>query len=105
MVNPAGGSLDELMDRLVERYMKIDCACFTPNSERLDHIVEMARSSGVEGVIHYSLQFCTPYLMEAKKVSDACKKSGIPMLAVETDYSMGDTEQLKTRIGAFLESL
>ena len=38
-----GADLDGLIDALVDRYMQIDCACFTPNRERLDHIVEMAR--------------------------------------------------------------
>ena len=100
-----GGTLDGLIDAVVDRYMKIDCACFTPNEERLSHIVGMARDSRSRGVIHYSLQFCTPYLVETKKVSDACRRQGIPMLAVDTDYSAGDMEQLKTRIGAFVESL
>jgi len=30
---------------------------------------------------------------------------GIPLLKIETDYSQGDTGQLKTRIEAFLEML
>ena len=33
----------------------------------------------------------------------ALKAAGIPMLSIETDYSMEDVEQLKTRVEAFVE--
>jgi len=36
-------------------------ACFTPNDERMDNIVRMARELKADGVIHYALQFCQPY--------------------------------------------
>ncbi|MFN3535283.1 MAG: double-cubane-cluster-containing anaerobic reductase, partial [Desulfatiglandales bacterium] len=45
--------LDGLIDALVDRYSKIDCACFTPNEERLEHIVAHAKDYGVDGVIYY----------------------------------------------------
>ena len=105
LVDDGGATLDELLDALVDRYLKIDCACFTPNVERLDHIVEMARDLKVNGVVHYGLSFCQPYAMEALKVGKALEAANIPMLAIETDYSMEDVEQLKTRVEAFLEML
>ncbi|MCL6622505.1 MAG: 2-hydroxyacyl-CoA dehydratase family protein [Syntrophobacterales bacterium] len=103
LVDESGQSLEEMLDALVDRYLRIDCACFTPNVERLEHIVQMARDLQVNGVIHFALNFCQPYAMEAFKVSRALEKAGIPMLALETDYSMEDVEQLKTRVEAFVE--
>ncbi len=41
--------------------------------------------------------------MEAYKVEKAIGKT--PFLRIETDYSMGDMGQLKTRVDAFLEML
>jgi benzoyl-CoA reductase/2-hydroxyglutaryl-CoA dehydratase subunit BcrC/BadD/HgdB len=105
LVDEGGETLDELLDGLVDRYFKIDCACFTPNVERLDHIVDMARDLKVNGVVHYGLSFCTPYAIEALKVGKALEAAKIPMLSIETDYSMEDVEQLKTRVEAFLEML
>ncbi len=105
LVDENGGTMEELLDALVDRYMRIDCACFTPNTERLDHIVDMARKLKADGVVHYGLSFCTPYAMEAFKVEKALKAAGIPMLAIETDYSMEDVEQLKTRVEAFVEMI
>ncbi len=105
LVQTNGDSLDQLLDLLADRYMKIDCACFTPNKERLEHVVEMAKSLDVKGVIHYGLSFCQPYAMEAFKVEKALNQANIPMLSIETDYSMEDVEQLKTRVEAFVEMI
>jgi len=103
LVDEGGESLDELLNAIVDRYMRIDCACFTPNTERMDNIVSMARDLKVDGVVHYGLSFCQPYAIEAFKVEKALKAADIPMLSIETDYSMEDVEQLKTRVEAFVE--
>ncbi|MHB9073174.1 MAG: double-cubane-cluster-containing anaerobic reductase [Desulfobaccales bacterium] len=105
LVEETGESLDAMLDAIADRYMRIDCACFTPNTERLEHIVEMARDLKADGVIHYGLSFCQPYAIEAFKVEKALQDAGIPMLSIETDYSMEDVEQLKTRVEAFVEML
>jgi benzoyl-CoA reductase/2-hydroxyglutaryl-CoA dehydratase subunit BcrC/BadD/HgdB len=105
LVDESGDTLESMLDAIADRYMRIDCACFTPNTERLEHIVEMTRNLKADGVIHYGLSFCQPYAIEAFKVEKALKEAGIPMLSIETDYSMEDVEQLKTRVEAFVEML
>jgi len=103
LVSEEGETVDGMIDNIVDRYMKIDCACFTPNPERLEHIVSTAKKYDVDGVIHYALQFCHPYTIEAYKVEKALEKEDIPLLKIETDYSMEDVGQLKTRVEAFVE--
>jgi benzoyl-CoA reductase/2-hydroxyglutaryl-CoA dehydratase subunit BcrC/BadD/HgdB len=103
LVDESGQSVEEMIEAIVERYMQIDCACFTPNRERSDNIVDMARELKADGVIHYALQFCHPYTVEAHKVESVLEKAGVPLLKIETDYSMEDVEQLKTRVEAFVE--
>jgi benzoyl-CoA reductase/2-hydroxyglutaryl-CoA dehydratase subunit BcrC/BadD/HgdB len=105
LVSEEGATRDELLDRIAERYIDIDCACFTPNTERLDHITEMAQQYAADGVVHYALNFCTPYTMEAQKVQKHLDEGDVPLLRLETDYSMEDAPQLETRIQAFLELL
>jgi len=95
--------VEELMDAIVDRYFQVDCAIFTPNSDRLEHIVEMAKGYKADGVIHYGLQFCQPYLMESMPVEKALEKMSIPTLRIDTDYTMEDVGQLKTRVEAFIE--
>ncbi len=105
LVDDSGQTVDAMMDALVDRYFNIDCAIFTPNLERLDHIQEMAKEYKVDGVIHYGLQFCQPYLMEAIPVEKSLEDKDVPCLRIETDYSMEDMGQLKTRVEAFVEQL
>jgi len=95
-------SVQKGIENIAARYLTIDCACFTPNRERPEHIMEMKEALKAQGVIHYSLQFCTPYMMEAFKIE---KQANFPFLRIETDYSMEDFGQLKTRVEAFLETL
>ena len=105
LVDESATDLEGMLQALVDRYMKIDCACFTPNDERLEHIVELARELKADGVIHYALQFCQPYGVEATRVEKRLEAEGIPLLRIETDYSMEDVEPLKTRVEAFVETL
>ena len=105
LVDESPDTVEGMINAICDRYLKIDCACFTPNTERIENIIAMAGELDVDGVIHYALTFCQPYAIESIKVAKALKKEGIPMLSIETDYSMDDVEQLKTRVEAFIEIL
>jgi len=104
-VEGAANDVDGLMDAIVRRYLDIDCAIFTPNAERLEHIKQMAKEYKADGVVLYGLNFCSPYLIEALQVEKELEKAGIPAIRIETDYSREDTGQIKTRIEAFIERL
>ena len=105
LVDDSGQSVDELMEAIINRYYEVDCAIFTPNPERLGHIEQMYSDYNAQGVVHYGLQFCQPYLMESMPIEKALEEKSIRTLRVETDYSMEDSEQLTTRVEAFLEIL
>ncbi len=105
LTDESGQSVEEMMTAIVDRYFQVDCAIFTPNPQRLEHILAMAATYKADGVIHYGLQFCQPYLMESMPVEKALEEKNIPCLRIETDYSMEDAGQLKTRIEAFIEQL
>ena len=105
LTDDSGQTLEAMMDAIVDRYYRVDCAIFTPNPDRLTHIEEMAAAYKADGVIHYGLQFCQPYLMESIPVEKALEEKNIPCLRIETNYSMEDVGQLKTRVEAFVEQL
>jgi benzoyl-CoA reductase/2-hydroxyglutaryl-CoA dehydratase subunit BcrC/BadD/HgdB len=96
---------DEFYARLMERYSKIDCACFTPNTGRTEKIIQMYKDRKADGVIYYTLSFCHTYNVESYLVTEALAKEGIPCLVIESDYSPEDAGQIKTRVEAFLESI
>ena len=102
---PEFSSVAEAVEKMADRSMTVNCACFTPNDDRMTDIETMSGALRAQGVIHYALQFCTPYMYEAYKAKDAVEAMGLPFLKIETDYSMEDTGQLKTRVEAFLEIL
>lgn len=100
-----GATMDEMLQKLTERYMKVDCSCFTPNDDRIDQVIREYRDSGAQGIIDYCLQFCHTYNIEAVKLREACAREGIPFMAIESDYSPEDVGQLQTRVEAFLEQI
>jgi benzoyl-CoA reductase/2-hydroxyglutaryl-CoA dehydratase subunit BcrC/BadD/HgdB len=105
LLNEDFSNMDEAFTSITDRYLTINCACFTPNNERMDDIKDMVKDLNAGGVIHYSLQFCTPYMIEAQKVKKTLDEAGVPFLKIETDYSMEDAGQLKTRVEAFMEMI
>ncbi len=96
---------DELMQKLLDKYSAVDCACFTPNAPRIDKILKMYKDRQADGVIYYTLSFCHTYNVEAHLVTQALEKEGIACLVIESDYSPEDAGQIKTRVEAFLESI
>ncbi len=105
LTDDKGGTVDELLEAITERYFKIDCAVFTPNPTRVDHVKDMYERYNAQGVIHYSLQFCAPYTIESGPAEADLEKVGIPVLRLETDYSQEDAGQIKTRVEAFRERI
>ena len=105
LVEPKGDSVDSMLEALVDRYSKISCACFTPNNERVEKVVQMAKDYNADGVVYNVLQYCHAYNVEAVKVERALKAKGVPMLKINTDYSTEDVEQIRTRVEAFTEML
>jgi benzoyl-CoA reductase/2-hydroxyglutaryl-CoA dehydratase subunit BcrC/BadD/HgdB len=105
LVEDGTKSPDEQLSALAERYMKINCACFSPNNERLESIGQIVDTYKVDGVIQYVLQYCHGYNVEAIRVASVLKNRNIPNIKIETDYSEEDIGQLRTRIDAFLEQL
>ena len=105
LVEEKDEGLDAQLAAVADRYLKIDCSCFSPNDERIASVVRLAGEYRVDGVIQYVLQYCHTYNIEAVTVAAALKEAGVPSLKIVTDYSEEDTGQLRLRVDAFLEGL
>jgi benzoyl-CoA reductase/2-hydroxyglutaryl-CoA dehydratase subunit BcrC/BadD/HgdB len=97
------GSSDPLL-ALATRYLRIPCACMTPNSGRRDALKKQVEQLKPDLVIDLVLQACHTYNVEAVKIESFVRNElGTTYLKVVTDFSSQDVGQLKTRIGAALE--
>lgn len=76
----------------------------TPNLGRIESIRKLVEAFKIDGVIDLTWQFCHTYHIESQAVEQYVQKIvGIPFLHLVTDYAPPDSEQLRTRIEAFLE--
>lgn len=105
LVDETETDLNEMLKAISDRYFSIDCACFSPNKERIANILSTVKKYNIDAVVQNILQYCHGYNIEAKIVELELKKIGISSIKIETDYSEEDTEQIRTRIEAFAEML
>lgn len=92
LVDESATTLEGQFQALSERYMKNNCACFTPNDGRIEDIKRLAAEHHVDGVIDMNLKFCTLYDVEKSAVAAALEEVGVPCLSLETDYADNDAE-------------
>ncbi|MEN6465886.1 MAG: double-cubane-cluster-containing anaerobic reductase [Syntrophaceae bacterium] len=91
---------------LARRYLKLPCSCMSPNMRRLDELDRLIGWFKPAAVIDVVLHACHSYNIESYKIMNHVKeKHGIGFLKIETDYSDGDIEQIRTRVEALFESL
>lgn len=93
------------IDALTEKYLAIPCSVMSPNAGRLELLREFVKKYHADAVVDVILQACHTYNVETHSVKQFLAGEGVPYMAVETDYSQGDSGQLATRFGAFAEML
>jgi len=104
-------SLDEtgygaLLRALAARYIfAAPCPCFVSQGRRVSRVLELAEERRAQGVLHYGLRLCQLFDVETYRLNRVLRQKGIPFLNLRTDYSLEDTEQLRVRLEAFLETV
>ncbi|MDF2570980.1 MAG: fldC [Sporomusa sp.] len=94
------------LEAIAEKYLATPCSCMSPNPTRMEQLVQLVKDYRVDGVVDITWQGCHTYNVESRVVKEFLKQNGdTPFLQVETDYSQGDVEQIKTRVQAFLEMM
>lgn len=85
--------------------LKIPCSCMTPNTGRLAALDMLIARFRPDVVVDVVLHACHSYNVESYKILRHVKeRHGLPCIKIETDYSSGDVEQIRTRIEAIFES-
>lgn len=96
------------MESLAQAYFmdRVAPAWFRPGTERLEYLLQLSRDFSADGVIWYQLMFRESYKIESYYFPEILKKdTGLSMLTLESDYGPSETEQLRTRIAAYIEGL
>jgi len=95
-----------LLRALALRYVFASpCPCFISQGKRLNRVLELAEERKAAGVVQHGLRLCQLFDIETYRLMRILRKKGIPFLNLRTDYSFEDTEQLRVRLEAFLETL
>lgn len=91
---------------IAERYLRVTCACMTPNNQRFKDLKRLISEFHIDGVIDLAWKFCQPFEIESYRVSELVKNElNKPFLHIVTDFSQSDVEQLRVRIEAFIEQI
>lgn len=98
----------DLLQSLAVGYLqdRVPCAFMQDSARiRLDFARKLIEDFNISGVIWYQLLCCEVYDVESYYFSQMLEKQDLPMLILESDYSVSDLGRLKIRIDAFIEQL
>ena len=81
-------------------------AFFRPaTKDRVAFLFKLAKEYKVDGIIWYSMLYREAYDIEGVYFSQQVEKEGYPFIKIVTDYDPAEQDALKTRLGAFIESI
>jgi benzoyl-CoA reductase/2-hydroxyglutaryl-CoA dehydratase subunit BcrC/BadD/HgdB len=73
--------------------------------DRLDYLLDLARSTGARGVVFHDVKFCEPELFDLPELRGGLRDAGLPSITVEVDLNDPLSHQARTRLEAFLEMI
>ena len=77
----------------------------SPIAERAAALVRRMRETGAKGLLVYDVKFCEPELFDLPRLRAHLAEAGFPMIHVEHELTPGISQQVLTRVEAFLETL
>jgi benzoyl-CoA reductase/2-hydroxyglutaryl-CoA dehydratase subunit BcrC/BadD/HgdB len=101
------GNGDDPFKHIAERLLgtTADWNRGSPIQARIDHLRDLAHTSGARGVIFYNVKFCEPELFDLPGLRKGLQQAGLPSVLIEIDLNDPLSQQTLTRIEAFLEML
>lgn len=78
---------------------------FDPYKSRIKHVIDLAKTSGADGVVIALMKFCDPEEYDVPIIMEACEKAGLRLLTIEIDQQAHSFEQIRTRVQSFVESM
>lgn len=98
-LNSSSDDRDEIIESYAHDLMaQMPCMRMNDPSGRK----KLFNDPNLKGIVYSTIKFCDYYSLEYAELSQILK---LPMLKIETDYTLQSMGQLETRIDAFAESL
>ncbi len=103
----ASGKSEQPFRRMAERILNAPPDPTRGNSleERKQYLLRLADQTDARGVVFYDVKFCEPELFDLPRLRAKLKAAGLPSVQIEIDLNDPLSNQIVTRIGAFLEIL
>ena len=96
---PQGVSFEELMEWYAGELLgQMPCMRMTDNTKRK----QLYLDPNLKGVIYHTVKFCDFYSFEYAQIK---QQLTVPLLKIESDYTVQSSGQLLTRLQAFAESM
>lgn len=101
------GSSEEPFRRMAERILNAppDPTRGTPISERVEYLLQMVERTGAKGMVFYDVKFCEPELFDIPILRKELGEADVPSILIEVDINDQFSQQVRTRLGAFLEMI
>jgi len=97
---------DEMMTALARRYLMQPASPRMMNWEdQADQVIGWANEFGVKGVVELPQGFSRYREFRANFFRNKLEAAGIPVMSYRREYYVSNVGQLKTRVGAFIETL
>ncbi len=98
---------DDPFVRMAERilFAPPDPTRGNPIQDRIDYLQALALATGAKGIIFYDVKFCEPELFDLPILRKELGEGGLPTAAIEVDINDPLSQQVTTRLGAFLEMI
>lgn len=101
-VDSEGEPVKALADYYLE---KSSCAGMIDSQRNFKRLRSLIETHQIDSVVYCCLKFCDNHLLVFPEFRKKLGELGIPVLMVETERTIDNDEQLKTRISAFFENL
>lgn len=91
---------DDALMRAYAKALLMQIPCM--RMEDISGRTRLLRKKGLRAIVYHSVRFCDYYSAEYAQI---CRHSDLPVLKIESDYTLQSEGQLSTRLQAFAESL
>ncbi len=75
----------------------------SPIRDRVDHLLQLARSSGAKGIVFYEVKFCEPEAFDLPILRRELQAADVASVSIEVDLNDPLSHQVLTRLEAFVE--